>query len=64
MAKTKRLDCLPEAEVTSLSYFMYHDVTDEEKMAFLQEKIGWNRPEEHCSASGLLGASYCGEMQH
>lgn len=44
MAKTKRLDYLPEAEVTSLSYFMYHDVTDEEKMAFLQEKIGWNRP--------------------
>ncbi len=38
------LDFLPEAEVTSLSYFMYHDVSEEEKMRFLEENIGWIRP--------------------
>ena len=35
---------LPEAEVTSLSYFTYHQVTDEEKMAYLEKEIGWERP--------------------
>ena len=29
------IDFLPDAEVTSLSYFMYHNVGEEEKMKFL-----------------------------
>ena len=38
------VDFLPEAEVSSLSYFTYHKVTDEEKMAYLEKEIGWERP--------------------
>lgn len=45
LAARKTVDYLPETEVTSLSYFMYHNITDEEKMAFLAEKIGWKKPE-------------------
>lgn len=39
------IDFLPGKKVNSLSYFMYHDVDDEEKMVFLEEKIGWKKPE-------------------
>lgn len=38
------IDFLKGKEVTSLSYFMYHDVSEEEKMDFLVEKTGWIRP--------------------
>lgn len=38
------VDFLPDAEVTSLSYFTYHKVSDEEKMAYLEKEIGWERP--------------------
>lgn len=38
------VDFLPGAEVTSLSYFTYHKVSDEEKMAYLEKEIGWERP--------------------
>ncbi len=38
------IDFLPDVEATSLSFFMYHDVGEEEKMQFLEEKIGWIRP--------------------
>lgn len=40
----KCIDYLPGKEVTSLSYFMYHDISEEEKMDFLVEKTGWVRP--------------------
>lgn len=39
------LDFLPETNATALSYFMYHDVGEEEKMQFLAEKTGWIKPE-------------------
>lgn len=39
------IDFLPDAEVVSLSYFMYHNVGEEEKMKFLEENIGWIRPQ-------------------
>ena len=39
------MDYLEDVEVTSLSYFAYHDVTEEETMAFLEKAIGWVRPE-------------------
>lgn len=41
------IDFLPDKEVTSLSYFMYHDVDEEEKMRFLEEKTGWVRPKSN-----------------
>ncbi len=44
LAARGTVDYLPGAEVTSLSYFMYHNITDEEKMAFLEEKVGWKKP--------------------
>ncbi|MDY3249670.1 MAG: hypothetical protein SOX32_04900 [Candidatus Choladocola sp.] len=37
-------DYLKDVEVTSLSYFAYHDVTDEEKMELLEKELGWIRP--------------------
>lgn len=43
--KSGKIDYLKDAEVTALSYFMYHPVTDEEKMAFLEKHVGWKRPE-------------------
>ena len=49
------VDFLPEAEVTSLSYFTYHKVTDEEKMAYLEKEIGWERPKKRQAPRGLLG---------
>lgn len=45
LAERKRTDYLEDVEVTSLSYFAYHDVTEEETMAFLEKEIGWKRPE-------------------
>lgn len=39
------IDFLPDAEAASLSYFMYHNVGEEEKMKFLEENIGWIRPQ-------------------
>lgn len=44
LAERKRVDYLEDVEVTSLSYFAYHDVTEEETMAFLEKAIGWVRP--------------------
>lgn len=45
LAERKKVDYLEDLEVTSLSYFAYHDVTEEETMAFLEKAIGWVRPE-------------------
>lgn len=44
VAKRGTLDYLDDVEVTSLSYFAYHDVTEEETMAFLEKELGWVRP--------------------
>lgn len=44
LAARKKVDYLPGTEVTSLSYFMYHHIGEEEKMAFLEEKTGWKKP--------------------
>ena len=43
-AQRKNMDYLEEVTVTSLSYFAYHDVSEEETMQFLEETIGWKRP--------------------
>ncbi|MDC7290319.1 7-cyano-7-deazaguanine synthase [Blautia schinkii] len=40
-----KVDYLPQAKVTSLSYFAYHDITEEETMEFLVKEIGWERPD-------------------
>lgn len=44
LAQRKRVDYLEEFQVTSLSYFAYHDVTEEETMKFLERETGWKRP--------------------
>lgn len=38
------IDLLHDSHAEALSYFMYHKVSEEETMAFLEEKIGWKRP--------------------
>lgn len=45
LAERKRVDYLEDVDVTSLSYFAYHDITEEEIMAFLEKEIGWVRPD-------------------
>lgn len=40
----KKVDYLEDTEVLSLSYFAYHDVTEEETMEFLERRLGWIRP--------------------
>lgn len=44
-AEHNLVDYLNDVEVMNLSYFAYHDITEEETMKFLEEKIGWKRPE-------------------
>ncbi|MDO5426149.1 MAG: hypothetical protein Q4F41_20830 [Eubacteriales bacterium] len=39
------LDLLPDVNAEAVSYFAYHDISEEETMEFLEEKIGWTRPE-------------------
>ncbi len=39
------IDFMPDHEITSLSYFMYHDISDEEKIDFLEKNLGWIKPE-------------------
>ncbi|MDY3918548.1 MAG: hypothetical protein SOZ59_06035 [Candidatus Limivivens sp.] len=38
------LDLLPDVQAEALSYFAYHDISEEETMAFLEKTIGWKRP--------------------
>lgn len=45
LAARGRVDYLRDVSVTSLSYFAYHDVTEEETMAFLEKELDWKRPE-------------------
>lgn len=44
LAARGKVDYLKNVSVTSLSYFAYHDVTEEETMAFLERNLGWKRP--------------------
>lgn len=44
-AARKNRDYLEDIEVTSLSYFAYHDVSEEETMETLERELGWKRPE-------------------
>lgn len=41
-----RVDYLEDVEAAALSYFAYHDVTEEETMAFLEKHLNWRRPPE------------------
>lgn len=38
------IDMLPQVQSESLSYFAYHEISEEETMAFLEQAIGWKRP--------------------
>lgn len=38
------IDLLHDVEAEALSYFMYHKVSEEETMAFLEKAINWKRP--------------------
>lgn len=38
------LDLLPDVRAEVLSYFMYHPISEEEVMVFLEREIGWKRP--------------------
>lgn len=38
------IDLLHHSQAEALSYFMYHKISEEETMRFLEEKIGWKRP--------------------
>ena len=40
-----RMDYLKDIEAEAVSYFAYHDISEEETMRFLEEKIGWTRPQ-------------------
>lgn len=44
LASRGRVDYLPDVTVTSLSYFAYHDVSEEETMRFLEKELNWVRP--------------------
>lgn len=44
--KLGKLDYLEAAKVTALSYFVYHDISEEETKNFLAEHIGWEKPKE------------------
>lgn len=51
--KTGRMDYLKDVEAEAVSYFAYHDVSEEETMSFLEENIGWVRPK------GVSGHADC-----
>lgn len=42
--KLGKLDYVEEAKVRALSFFVYHDISEEETRNFLAEKIGWEKP--------------------
>lgn len=51
--KTGRMDYLKDIEVEAVSYFAYHEISEEDTMKFLEEKIGWVRPK------GVSGHADC-----
>ncbi|MBD5464991.1 MAG: hypothetical protein HDR22_04100 [Lachnospiraceae bacterium] len=51
--KTGRMDYLKDVEAEAVSYFAYHDISEEDTMKFLEEKIGWMRPK------GVSGHADC-----
>ena len=42
--KQEELDFLGADDIEAVSYFAYHDVSEEEVMVSLEESIGWKRP--------------------
>lgn len=44
LAARGKVDYLKDVKVTSLSYFAYHDITEEETMKFLEKELDWVRP--------------------
>ncbi|MBD5545169.1 MAG: hypothetical protein HDR01_13280 [Lachnospiraceae bacterium] len=51
--KTGRMDYLKDIEAEAVSYFAYHEISEEDTMKFLEEKIGWVRPK------GVSGHADC-----
>lgn len=51
--KAGRMDYLKDVEAEAVSYFAYHEISEEETMRFLEEKIGWVRPQ------GISGHADC-----
>ena len=51
--KAGKMDYLKDTEAEAVSYFAYHDISEEETMQFLEEKIGWTRPQ------GVSGHADC-----
>ncbi len=51
--KAGRMDYLKDVEAEAVSYFAYHDISEEETMKFLEKKIGWVRPQ------GISGHADC-----
>lgn len=42
--KQEELDYLGDTDIEAVSYFAYHDISDEEVMCTLEKGIGWTRP--------------------
>lgn len=63
--KQKKLDYLDDIKVDAISYFAYHDVSEEETMRTLEESIGWTRSKkghEDCFAHSM--AEYMNIQKH
>lgn len=45
MSKQGAVDLLHGVRAEALSYFMYHRISEEEVMDFLEQRIGWQRPD-------------------
>lgn len=53
-----KVDYLDDIQAEAVSYFAYHDISEEETMRFLEEKIGWMRSKgasghNDCFAHGI-----------
>lgn len=54
--KQGKVDYLDDIQVEAVSYFAYHDVSEEETMRTLEESIGWTRSKrghDDCFAHGM-----------
>ncbi|RDU22704.1 adenine nucleotide alpha hydrolase family protein [Anaerosacchariphilus polymeriproducens] len=49
LEQQKFVEYLNESRVRSLSYFAYHNVSEEETMDFLEKRINWKRPDKGTS---------------
>ncbi len=52
--KIGKMDYLEEIHIDSLSYFAYHDISEEETMQYLEKEIGWERPKDGASHGDCL----------